>query len=173
MAIIGTYVGPLMQPGSLRVLPMMKDGSKSCLLDLQDFQWAKEFSWSHCSGYAKRVRKIDGKQRTICLHVEIAKKMFLAIPEGMQIDHKDRNPLNNRRFNLRLATPSQNIMNQKIGSNNTSGVKGVYWHKASRRWIARIRIYGVTKSKSFLSKEAAIKARKRAEKRHYGEFAPQ
>jgi HNH endonuclease/AP2 domain len=46
-----------------------------------------------------------------------------------QIDHKDRNKLNNRWSNLRQATNAENIRNQALRSNNKSGVKGVHINK--------------------------------------------
>lgn len=55
------------------------------------------------------------------------------------IDHIDRNATNNRIDNLRLATISQNGWNKGIGSNNTSGVKGVSWIVSRRRWQATIK----------------------------------
>ena len=50
------------------------------------------------------------------------------------IDHIDRNPLNNCRTNLRFATQREQIINQRMKSTNTSGVKGVCWHKAANKW---------------------------------------
>ena len=53
------------------------------------------------------------------------------------IDHIDNNPRNNKIENLRPASLSQNQYNKKISKHNTSGVKGVYWHKRSQKWMAR------------------------------------
>lgn len=63
-----------------------------------------------------------------------------AIPEGIEIDHRDTNTLNNNVLNLRLATSSNNNENRSLTSNNTSGVKGVSLHKD--KWLARIGIDG-------------------------------
>jgi hypothetical protein len=89
-------------------------------------------------------------------------------------DHKDCNPFNNRKENLRPATKSQNATNRSKQSNNTSGVVGVYWHNRDQIWGARI---GVNKKNIhlgyFVDKENAIKARLNAEVKYFGEFAPQ
>lgn len=58
-------------------------------------------------------------------------------PKGMVIDHINGDTFDNRRINLRFATPSQNQCNQtKIKSSNTSGYRGV--HKKGDKWIAQI-----------------------------------
>lgn len=88
------------------------------------------------------------------------------------IDHIDGDPSNNRIENLRPATRAENCRNCKTPVTNTSGVKGVYWHKQTSRWTASIRI---EKRLSHLGTFAdffdAICARKSAERKHYGEFA--
>ena len=55
-----------------------------------------------------------------------------------QIDHKGRNPLNNRRFNLRAATDSQNGHNCGAQKNSMTGVKGVCFDKQSGKYDARV-----------------------------------
>jgi hypothetical protein len=50
------------------------------------------------------------------------------------IDHKDRDALNNRWKNFRLATPLVNASNRDLSRNNTSGTRGVYWDKWCERW---------------------------------------
>lgn len=52
------------------------------------------------------------------------------------VDHKDRNPGNNRRGNLRLASPSQNNANR--AGRSRSGHKGVTHEPYSNRWVAQI-----------------------------------
>ena len=47
------------------------------------------------------------------------------IPENMEIDHIDGNPLNNRIDNLRLVSRIVNARNSKMNSRNTSGIAGV------------------------------------------------
>jgi hypothetical protein len=57
-----------------------------------------------------------------------------------EIDHKDRDPANNRIVNLRLATHAQNACNAPKRRTNSSGFKGVYAHQG--RWTAHIQIGG-------------------------------
>jgi HNH endonuclease len=61
-----------------------------------------------------------------------------------QIDHINGNPRDNRLLNLREVSNAENGKNQKTKSNNTSGVCGVSWHKASKTWYARITVSGKT-----------------------------
>ncbi len=80
------------------------------------------------------------------------------------IDHIDRNPSNNRIANLREVTRSLNAHNVGVNSTNTSGTKGVYFKKATKKWVARITIEGKI---HFLGSHSdiavAIKLRKDAE----------
>jgi hypothetical protein len=62
------------------------------------------------------------------------------------IDHIDGNKLNNRIENLRAATKSQNCMNQKISIRNTSGIKGVMWHKRDKKWVVALRVNSILHS---------------------------
>lgn len=57
-----------------------------------------------------------------------------------QIDHINGNPSDNRSCNLREATHTQNMRNNKVPITNTSGVKGVCWHKPSKAWRAQIKV---------------------------------
>lgn len=59
-----------------------------------------------------------------------------------QVDHKNTKKADNRWRNLRLATHQQNILNAKLAKNNTSGRKGVSWHKGASKWSAYIILDG-------------------------------
>ena len=57
-----------------------------------------------------------------------------------EVDHIDGNKLNNNISNLRQATRSQNVCNQKLTTRNKSGVKGVAWNKCSKKWFAQCQV---------------------------------
>lgn len=91
-------------------------------------------------------------------------------------DHIDHNPFNNVRSNLRPCTQQQNTFNGKLGKNNTTGVTGVQFvhNVKTNPWRARIML----NRKEILlgcfpTFEDAVKARLEAEKKYFGEFAPQ
>ena len=64
-------------------------------------------------------------------------------PGEMEIDHKDHNPLNNKKNNLRLAKPYHNSWNMEKHKDNTSGHKGVFWSKKAKVWVGQITVKGV------------------------------
>jgi AP2 domain/HNH endonuclease len=59
-----------------------------------------------------------------------------------EIDHENRNRCDSRRKNLREATARQNQRNQGLATHNTSGLKGVSFHKVAGRWCSRIMVNG-------------------------------
>jgi len=61
---------------------------------------------------------------------------------SLQVDHVGHSTLDNRVTNLRMATPTQQLFNQRIRQTNTSGFKGVSWHSTDKAWVARIAVNG-------------------------------
>lgn len=59
---------------------------------------------------------------------------------GEVVDHIDRNPLNNTLDNLRCVTKRKNAINTDVRSDNTSGCKGVSYHKRSGKYRAYLTI---------------------------------
>jgi len=80
-----------------------------------------------------------------------------------QIDHINGDSTDNRWFNLRNITGSENCRNKKINNNNKSGFTGVYWRKDANKWRAAIKTHGKKISLGcFTDKQDAIDARKEA-----------
>lgn len=92
----------------------------------------------------------------------------------LHVDHQDGKRNANHASNLRTATNTENIRHRtKLGVNNTSGVLGVYWSKAARKWCADIKVDGWDLHLGLFERIAdAAAARRRAEIEHFGAFAP-
>lgn len=90
------------------------------------------------------------------------------------IDHINHNKLDNRQQSLRECTNSQNCMNRGVVSNNTSGVTGVSFSMDRGKWQVFITVnYKRISLGRYSSFDDAVKVRKDAEKKHFGEFAYQ
>jgi len=132
----------------------------------EDFVDGYKFSLDK-DGYVRYSGAKDGlcKKR---LH-----RIIMGDPEDLVVDHINRNPLDNRRENLRIVTKQENSMNLSMSKRNKSGITGVCWHKGSGKWVARISYkYKHIFLGSFEKLEDARKAREDAEEEYFGEFRP-
>lgn len=89
----------------------------------------------------------------------------------IEVDHIDGNPLNNRLDNLRVCSRSQNAMNTRTRTDNTSGCRGVTLDKRANKWVAYITVDGkTTYLGNYTDKDEAIRVRLKAEQELFGEF---
>ena len=146
-----------------------KSGVK-VLLDPEDKAAIERFGFSiwimKRGGYPAVT--IDGKN--IPLHGLLVRRAG-----GKVVDHINRNPLDNRRANLRLCFQYQNTWNGGAHKDSKSGVRGVC--KKGNKWTAYISKHVARGGKQitlgyFSSFEEAVAARKAAEKKFYKLFAP-
>ena len=116
---------------------------KVALVDDIDYEYLMQWKWyanRHRDHFrARRTDRTNGDQKTIRMHNVIAERMEI---DSEHIDHIDRNPLNNQRSNLRVATRSQNQHNRGAQKNSKTGVKGISFDKTQGRYQARIEITG-------------------------------
>ena len=85
-----------------------------------------------------------------------------------ELDHINRDKLDNRISNLRIVTRSENLQNTDIRKNNTSGTKGVWLNKIRQKWVASVTINNKYKHLGhFDTIEEAIAVRRAAEKEFY------
>ncbi len=110
------------------------------------------------SGGGEYIVFTTDKGKTILLH-----RLIMNFPEGLQIDHINRKPLDNRRENLRLATKQFNAMNRTEMISNTSGFRGVSFSKLRKKWESYI-TYNRKKINlgRFINFEDAVSAKKRS-----------
>jgi len=133
---------------------------KYALVDDEDFQWLNQYRW-HISTHNYAETKVEGKN--IYMH-----RLVNKTPVGSLTDHINRDTLDNRRMNLRIADKRINSINRGLQSNNTSGYKGISWQKRTSKWEAYIWIRGVKIHLGrFNSVDEAAIARQKAERVHH------
>lgn len=132
--------------------------------DLEDYDLIKNYFWNiDKNGY---VVTAANKKRNIFMH-----RIVMNCPPKFEVDHIFHDNFDCRKEFLRIVTPSQNQMNRETHKNNTSGVKGVSWHKHREKWRVYISINKKCVELGYFdSFEEAVKLRKKAEIKYYGEY---
>ena len=128
----------------------------------------KEAGYLHPHGY----RQIEHEHRPFQVHRIIWTLVNGPIPEGLEVDHVDRNGLNNAIANLRLADKSLNGANKKCRKDSQTGIKGITRNGNFPGFKARITVRGQKIHLGvYPTAEAAHLAYMRAAEKHFGEFA--
>jgi hypothetical protein len=113
----------------------------------------------------------NGKPKNLLCHRLCAITFIPNTDNKSQVDHIDNDRTNNHINNLRWTTCQENSMNSSMKFNNTSGYKGVHFHKNANKWCVQIKINGKNKHLGyFINKDEAIETRKRKAKEVFGEY---
>lgn len=143
------------------------------IVDIEDLDFANKpcYAWfnrTYSNGGAYIAKQGDKYLHRLILQRVIGR----VLSRDEEVDHINRNPLDNRRCNLRLATKIQNNRNQSRRKDNKSGYKGVSWYKRYGKWVVKIMNQGVIEHLGYFDDlvDAARAYDKRA-KIVYGEFA--
>lgn len=112
-------------------------------------------------------------KKAVLLHREILERIIdRLLTKTEHVDHISGDKLDNRRNNLRIATRSQNLSNRGRPSNNTSGLKGAFWHKHNKKWMSSIGVNGRRKYLGYFdTPEEAHEAYCTAAQELHGAFA--
>lgn len=154
---------------SYREIPLTR--GQVTIVDEADFDWLSQWKW--------RAQWVTGQRsfialRTVGVKAVLMHRLILGLEPGdkRQGDHINRDTLDNRRSNLRIASPSQNAWNQGVRRISSTGYKGVFYYRKTRKWGAKI---GVRRTRLFLgyfiTPELAHEAYCRAAAKYHGEFA--
>lgn len=152
-------------------IPLTK--GKFAIVDDEDYEELSKYKWQASSirrneiCYATRKVIVNGKRKEVKMHIVINRT-----PAGMDTDHINGNGLDNRKENLRTASPSQNAIN--IGKRKKSGTSSSYKGvgRNGKKWASVISLNG---KKIYLGMyESEIEAARVYDakaKELYGEFA--
>lgn len=148
------------------------DGLMKVLFDHCDYNLIKNYTWRIVRTrrsniyYVASFKNEGDYYSSVLMH-----RLILKFPSKL-IDHKNRNGLDNRRCNLRLATSSQNRMNSIKHIGNYSGFKGVHKQSKANTFFARVTANGLKiHGGTFKSKVDAAKRYNELAVKHHGKFA--
>ena len=166
----------------MKLIRLGKKGYPVAMVSDRDYPTISKKKWFHfritgVGGAGKTYyycfkagRKVGTSPNSICIwmHNELMKP-----PPGMEVDHIDRNPLNNTRSNLRVVPHWVNCMNKRKRKGCTSKYFGVCKTQGKTRWSAFFRRLDGTKGHVgyFDSEVEAAKAYDRTVKKLYGRYA--
>jgi hypothetical protein len=137
--------------------------SKFALVDDGDYSRLIQYKWHYNNGYAKTWYK----GRRIRMH-----RMIMNAPDGVNVDHRGGNKLNNQKSNLRLCNTTQNNRNGILRKDNSTGYQGVTVEPSTGHFRPNIYKGGMALSfGQFENKHHAALARDLWALDMYGEFA--
>jgi len=122
-----------------REIPLTQ--SKVAIVDIDDYEELSKYKW-----YANPIKKNyygtrdiykNKKKKRYYMH-----RVIMKVEKILKIDHKNGNTLDNRKSNLRVATPRQNGMNKKQKEGGSSKYKGVYRRIERKTWTVEIEYKG-------------------------------
>lgn len=102
------------------------------LVDDEDFEKVSKHKWHATRDGNTFYAKTNIGSKRIFMH-----RLILNAPTGMDVDHKNKNGIDNSRANIRICSRTQNQANQN-SRGGTSKYKGVCWYSRERRWVSKI-----------------------------------
>ena len=144
--------------------------NKEFYFDKEDYNIVKMYCWGiDKNGYAKTIDRVNNTGKLYLHRLVIG----CSKGDGVIVDHINRKRNDNRKLNLRIVNNVQSAINKGIKSNNSSGKIGVSFSEQFNKWEAYIT---VNKKRMhlglFYDFEDAVKARKEAEVKYFGEYNP-
>ena len=138
-------------------------------IDKDDLEKCSQLTWHYAKNKDSKYIQTRIKGKMVKLH----RYIMNINNSNLVVDHINRNPLDNRKSNLRICSYKENSFNKSIRSDNTSGISGVSFHKTNKKWRAKIKYNNLTIHLGYFEdiNEALIN-RRVAEEILFGEYSP-
>ena len=138
-------------------------------IDKENMEKCSKLTWHYAKNKDSKYIQTRIKGKMIKLHRYIMNMNN----SNLVVDHINRNPLDNRKSNLRICSYKENSFNKSIRVDNTSGIPGVSFHKTNKKWRAKIKYNNLTIHLGYFEdiNEALIN-RRVAEEILFGEYSP-
>lgn len=150
--------------GEVAVIPLTQ--GRFAQVDVDDLPLIAPFAWRLHRGPHTAYAATACGRRAIYMH-----RLIQAAPAGVDVDHIDRDGLNNRRGNHRLCSRAENSR-RRASTAGATPFKGAALHRASGLYHATIVVGGRQLSLGYhLTPEAAARAYDEGALKHFGEFA--
>ena len=142
------------------------NNGKKFLFDLEDYNKIKNYCWSE-----NRNKWIQARDKMTDKPIKLS-RLIMNFPKDMEVIYLNHDIFDNRKQNLKIVPPIIKSWGTKMYSNNTSGITGVFLNKRRNKWDTYITVNKTRKYLgSYKNKSDAIKARKEAEAKYFGEYS--
>lgn len=151
------------------IINSKKYGVIRAKIDIEDIEKCKQITWHYSN--SRDIPYICGKVKN--KNIKLHRYLLNLNNSNYVVDHINRNTLDNRRINLRVADYQENSFNRGIRSDNTSGVIGVDFNKRAKKWRAKIKYNSVNIHLGYFKDiNEALTNRRVAENILFGEYSP-
>lgn len=121
------------------IIKSNKYGVIKVKIDFEDIERCKDITWHYSN--SRDIPYICGKIKN--KNIKLHRYLLDLYDNSLVVDHINRNTLDNRKCNLRIANYQENSFNRRVRSDNSTGFTGIDYNKRNKKWRAKIKYNNV------------------------------